>query len=756
MRSLLVVAGFCTWAACASAEDVRVLSGEHENFSRLVMVFAEETSWDAKRTDDGYAITLGRQGISLGLDQVFDLIPRDRLQSISFDKTTGALNLTVECTCYIKPFEIPNNTLVIDIVTGTADPNSPFEVVADPKPREDQTLPLTNDVIGVTTSPTQIQPSIRVPTTPAIEISPLFKSNESITVDTLETALIEQLGRASSQGLITLQIPAADPNLQSSGEEAGAIPDNLASQTVFDQVRERLRANARGNNQKNCQLASELALTDRGGDMTAAELLAEQRALLGDLVGQPSRDQKTDMAIIYLYLGFGAEARFLLQALSSEQHPSIAQINTLSHIVDEGIAPSDRIFQGLSNCNNASALWAVLSGSGDLNSSEINTNAVQASFFALPDHLKQQIAPSLMGRLSEIGLTEIAAAIQNSVTRSAETIAPAVKQAVAEQELQMGQEQQAERRLKALVAENTETTPQALLTLMTLRNDQGAPVPAKTRTLAEAIIYEQRGQEIASKLSAALALAKAIGNDFEGAFSTLDATNSDIMILQEARQDVIAKLVKNAEDERFLTSFFSEQITNGERPLREKTIPDLAERLLNLGFAKDASSLVGTPDRDAPATDKLLWARIQLELGKPREALATLAGEESEDAKIIRANAMAAIGRYQDAIQGYVSAGEQNKAAQLAWFVGIQSDIEKLGTDAQREFVALPSETKAEDNIPGSGDFSLQDNGDPAAASITLTPVTREQGRNLVTQSRALRQAADALLAEEPLAPPPG
>jgi hypothetical protein len=57
MKNLLTILLFLL-STQVQAQSVRVTSGEHEGFSRLVLTMPESNDWAFGRVEDGYALTL--------------------------------------------------------------------------------------------------------------------------------------------------------------------------------------------------------------------------------------------------------------------------------------------------------------------------------------------------------------------------------------------------------------------------------------------------------------------------------------------------------------------------------------------------------------------------------------------------------------------------------------------------------------------------------------------------------------------------
>ena len=124
MRSLVVMFYALTYVT-ATAQGYQVRSGEHANFSRLVILYPETPEWEYGRVEGGYELRTSDVVAEYDLESVFDLIPRDRISSVEVRKDSH-LFISVPCNCHSDVFEIRQG-LVIDIKDGSPSAFSRFE-----------------------------------------------------------------------------------------------------------------------------------------------------------------------------------------------------------------------------------------------------------------------------------------------------------------------------------------------------------------------------------------------------------------------------------------------------------------------------------------------------------------------------------------------------------------------------------------------------------------------------------------------------
>ncbi len=108
----------------ASAQSYRVESGEHPGYTRLAILFGELPEWQTGRVAGGYQVRTDLTDASFRLRDVFNRIPRTRVQDVR-DLSGGRLAIMSECDCHLDVFEY-NGNLVIDIRDGPAPAGSAF------------------------------------------------------------------------------------------------------------------------------------------------------------------------------------------------------------------------------------------------------------------------------------------------------------------------------------------------------------------------------------------------------------------------------------------------------------------------------------------------------------------------------------------------------------------------------------------------------------------------------------------------------
>lgn len=229
------------WAHNAFA-DVVVRSGEHANFSRLVIYVDKENSPTLQKTAIGYRFSSGNVSEVFDLSRVFDKIPRTRINAISSPEH-GLIDISVDCECHAKTELLSDGRFVIDIVSG--DKKNPAVTKSLPTEPAETARPVLSAtsarrglpifVSAVTTDEEEKADEINTKTTQTSAQSTLARQLIN------QEALRNQLSRAATQGLFTFDktIPAppepktAEP-LAPPLQPIQSIRHQLAIQTSVD------------------------------------------------------------------------------------------------------------------------------------------------------------------------------------------------------------------------------------------------------------------------------------------------------------------------------------------------------------------------------------------------------------------------------------------------------------------------------------------------------------------------------------------
>ncbi len=662
---------FLLLATPAAAQAVRVSSGEHEGFTRVVLQYGQPVDWQVGRTADGYELRLTGNAPRYDLSRAFDIIGRDRLSGLWVDPDTGGLRIGVACACHALPFALRPDTVVIDLRDGPAPTGWSFEAALD-----GTDLPSLG-----TKAPGPVGP---VPwnwrdmalggrwsgSEPSVVPQPLLPETPSPRNIVLETALAEGFARAATQGLVD---PVGKPPPV---KEPAAEAPEMAQISLGIQARpasqQAVALSAQG---VQCPGETRLALQDWGDDRPIREQMADATTSLAGEFDRTESEALFRAIRFQLFLGFGAEARALMRAFDGPK-PDAPLWTTLSLIVDGGTDP-DGALRGLAGCDDPAALWATLADPA-LSLAEVNTTALLRTFSALPPHLRLQVGPGLAERFMSAGDTTTAQGLSDAILRPLasddDRRATLMQVRLA---LEAGDAATADRFLTQLLQDPGPLSAQATVAQIDLAALTGAPVAQATVTSVQAILREADATQ-APVLARALVLSLALSGDFDAAFRALPDSPETLGALWRI-------LAEKGPDDALVTQSLSLDVST-QSALSAETRRVLADRLLTLGFPDAARFWVG-------GDDPLLSARAALASGQPAEVLRLLGPPDGEEARTLKARALVKLDAAA-AVPAFAALGDAASAERAARLAEAWPELAANGQEPWRrvaESLAAPA-----------------------------------------------------------------
>ncbi len=679
-------------ASPALAIPVEVTSGEHDGFTRIVLNFGAQTDWEFGRTVDGYRFRpIGKSG-EYNLRPVFDKIGKSRLAAISANAETSELDIGFACACHAIPFEFRPGIIVIDLRDGAPPKGSSFEEPLDAPSAQPTNDPLAS--LEPTAEPFSPEPAgfsagttynwLDRFTTPSE--APRMAQNETLApqpstkpdLQPLREQLLRQLSRGASEGVIDLALPENDGPIPPKAEvEAARVA--LGAMKGVETKTPRSPEKPMGAEGAECLPSAALNIMDWGGEGATNELLAQD--MLG-MVGEfdaPIPDGVTKAAQTRLFLGFGAEARLVLQAFPASAEYENALL-ALSHIIDGEDDPT-QAFEGQGDCNTAAALWAVLSDEKITQSSQVATESVILAFSGLPEHLRRLIGPVLVDRMLELGDEATASTVRNMVLRATDTPSTEIAVMQAEVDLAKGDAAAAEAHLDVVEPSATISSAQALITRVKARIAQDLPVDETTLSALAALQYEMQDTDIGSEIATAMIYAEAAAGHYAAAFEhSQDLPNE---------RAVIWRLMSKLADDSALLSFAIPPPTLPISGLTSETATTIAQRVLGLGLADAALEWAGL----GGAKSGPLVAKIHLARRDGRAALAALNDDTSTEAAPLRGAAFELLGDYTAAAAAFAEVApdaEANSLARARDWTALANERATQWSDLARDLTAAP------------------------------------------------------------------
>lgn len=667
MRRVLITLLLPLWTLVnpAGAETARVYSGEHPDFTRLVVELPAAGDWILGRTAMGYAFaTAAATQPDYNLSQIWARIPKSRLQAVRIDPATGALQMTLACDCHIFPFEYGPGVVVLDVKPGPAPDGSAFEAPfapfggATPTPSVPQTVTTGSyDWLSLAREQAQTPAKPQDITLPMPEIS----------LAPLRDELLEGLSRGAAQGVVEMAMPGKPVELTPT--DRGTLPWSQIHIGVPPGVR--LDAGAEGKDARTpegaaCIPDKALAIADWGGDQPPLDLLADARSALYGEFDLLDPDAALRAVRHHLYLGFGAEAGQYAKLLTGFDAPKdLAYLQSMARVVDGDTDPQSP-FQTMLGCDGTVAFWGLMAEPTLQPGTQVNADAVVRSFLALPAHLRASLGEGLADRLLAIGDAEAARIVRNTIKRTPDVPVATMALMDAKADLHEGKPDAAMDHAETAVNADGSGTEE-WIALVEAHFQKTEPMTPDAAQALRAFGGEIGSMENAPAFHRALTLAEALAGETDAAFATAKA--HDV-----ALADLWQVAVAIADDDAFLRHAVEDGALPGAQVLPETSVR-IADRLVTLGFADAALTwLEPTEPTDGPEKRRIA-ARAAFALGDARKVIALLDGlEETEDAAM-RAKALVQLGQIAEARAAYQAAGLTDEALQLAAWEGAWTDL---------------------------------------------------------------------------------
>lgn len=653
------VLGFVWLPVMAWANPITVQSGEHANFTRIVAPVPSTTAWRVSQTERKVRLEIERLEDGYDTSRIFDLIPRDRIASVT--QIDNMLELSLACDCRASAFTVPGPFVVIDVAAATEDLATPFIPIAEV------------DVATRTSGPTA--PLSRTP----------LSEEEKQSLNALQRNISQELGAAATRGLLEPntnfgplptqrraqidpdRLPAPTPAPSPVETPAAPLANiRISSSADLPALQSRL-AEQLSTSDATCLADENIALQSWGDSSTFHQQIgAARRDVFGEF-DTPNPHAVLKLARTYLHFGFGIEARQILELDGTSQGDLI--LRGMSEIFEYGHMTQPGTFSGMVGCEGDIALWALLASKTLDKKTSIDPGAALRTLNKLPIHLRQILAPLLATRLQEYGDMEGSKAALRTINRLPGPLPPEAKVLTARIALDDGDVDRATSNLSSVVAANSPNAPEALIKLVETRFSNGMPIDIETAELVASYARELEATELGARLTRARILTLIASGQFDLAFRLAGAAPRTLNALNGSSIETIllSSLTETAEDVVFLDHLLKPNalpISGLSRTTRKK----MAERLLNLGFAENAQEVIATlPDRPRDMARQHLAARAAMALQQPFLAVAELVGLDDPASNLLRAKANDMAGAHQAAYADFKEQADGDQATRAAW-----------------------------------------------------------------------------------------
>ncbi len=698
----------CLWGTVAQAETLRVITGEHADFTRIAVLMGSEIAVTLETQPDSVVLSFANGPHQIDLADVFRRIGRSRITDIT-SEGNNRLRVAMACPCTPVLGRGGPGVITLDIVDAGPKPvpdlSTPEVSLVSPEIRPPQMPQLRFGGLppagGVAASAAKI----------ALPLSPLpqaaIPDAHGTRLDPeMARGLQFQIARAASQGLLDpSNVPedALAPDKPPPGPQVSRSrvtdPQMLTSRPGI-QVRSDTNAGPDMPNPSvlanldrqtiGCLPADRVDVATWGEpDAFARDLGKMQRDVFSE-TGRPDAKAARLLARHYLFFGMGAEARAILASadLSGGQDmPLIALAQIMDNVNDD----HSSVFDAQEYCNTPAALWAVLADPAPAVTAEAQIGAIIQAFTALPWHLKSSLGPVLVQRLRSAGNTETADTVLRIIKRATDESSPALQIEEAEVSLAADSEAEAIRLLRNVAEANGQLSPEALVRMIDVEIAAGRPILSETAMLAESYAAEYRRTPIADDLWRVNVLALAATDQFDRAFVLLSEPRPEEM-RANSWSATLQNLTRQASDMEF-----ARWAMNVPPEFQTILDPDIAnavaDRLIALGFAAAAETfLAGRAEDDSARLRKTLRARAALLQNRPRRAEAELTGLAGADIDRLRAETRLATGDFATSQRLFRSIDATANEVEAAFLAGNWPRVSEVGPEGMAEFGALALE----------------------------------------------------------------
>lgn len=765
-------------AHTAWAESAMVRSGEHGNFSRIVIDLPKRVEWKLSKEGGKAVLAFAGQELEFDTSTVFNRLSEGRLVEISGGPGNDSLTIVLGCECELATFWFGKSSLVVDI----RDVNEPTQIEpiaqgneqsSDPRQEPASKIELTTD-----SDPQLALPDVNLSTAAVLTMSEFPSDIPTVSVGESNLAvinnsdpvitqaserdmhktrerLLRQISRAASQGLLSPSVdlsstqgPQDQHAYGSDGNAPPLIPEaegstestdhiNLSAQSSIDRDFLNTLAQTTGTSDSPvCIKPNQIDVAVWGKDEPFAGQIGAVRVRLSGEFDKTDEAAALELARLYLYFGFGVEANQTLQLVTKETRDT-KLLKDLAAIFEHGYAPDGSPLAGQLNCDAPVSLWSALSYQTLPTNVPMDDNSILRGFNALPPHLRSYLGPILARRFLEAGHQSTSDRLLRILDRSDETSTPDADLVKAEIDIAKGAHDDAEVILDDVVISGSKPSADALLLKIETALEAGHEISFETAQLAGAYAQENRDEVLGRALYQAYVVSLAASGAFDQSYLEFTRLQAELKPenQHEIQSRILGFLTANADEMTFLKHVFSDYAGQPDA-LDAKAGNAAATRLLALGFVPKARQFI-TPQAAGRQgrVRALLRAEASLMESHPRQAEVDLLGLVGEDVDILLAKARSQVGEHKAAAQLFASGKQPDMAKREAWLAE-DWDMVLAANDPVLTDVAMlvkPDITAADAMVPVPSDVGVL-----------------AQGRALIDASSTTRDTIVALLQSQP------
>ncbi|MEQ9692747.1 hypothetical protein [Shimia sp. SDUM112013] len=646
------------YAAPTPAAEFILKSGEHEDFTRIVVTLPnEESGWDFAPSATGYSLTVDDENPKFEYSEVFDRIPRTRLSALATNNAGNGLNFSLACDCKAAASKYENRYVIIDIRAsetdlpkGTAQPHT-------------HTLNLNK-----VSFPNLLQ--IRKDAVSIDRYLPADPGSNSV-----GTPLKEQISLAIKQDLLTPSTPASDDkpmdkiflsqvrsNDTQPSQEVTVPPSQLkvheTTHTQFEAPNLVLRS---GTMDRDCPTRD--LLNDFGEEAKRSfhsKLGKLRRSAINEHYAFET-SAMIELAEFYVSNGFGAEAYELFSTLSDRSIDSDF-LKRASVVVDGLQRQAELIPVEYLECGGSVSIFTFLSQKITFPKG-LDEEAFLLAFNRLTPALRDQLGPRLVDLLLASDKLDLASRVLDASQRVRQT--PSDEQMLSKASLLIADDQfqKAESVLDAIHLSGSETTSMALKKKIEIKEEDQTVPDVETLSLAQSLALEMRDTDVEPEAAGTYLRALILAGNFQEVFAllsneeqTLDKSTKDTL-----QSKALVALADYGSSKDFL--LIATSMDPQDPTLTLNARKRLAHRFISEGFYNQARDFLAQEfGHQLDDEAKVLRATASFNAHKPHRAAADILGVDTPSARHLRAKILSEIGEHRKSGRLYSDVGAHEEA----------------------------------------------------------------------------------------------
>lgn len=592
-----------------SANPIPVRTGDHENFTRVVLSVPSSTNWVEEVSGRTIVLKISDHKVGFDTSKAFDRIGRDRISS--FKANSSNLEIQMGCDCTVESYRTVKNLIVLDIF------NQNDAVIANLQADQVDFAHLGATNLQLPKTPKEeFEVNVsRAQKEPSVDVGQVRNRIENTTETSLKIEnggslrgareiLLQEFGSSATRGILSISsaLPAGEErspqidlsifseNLEDSLERSEVGSPNIEISSSSDllntsAVQQLIQSSGY------CADADLLQISQWGEKPSPISEVGKLRSAIFDELQQVEPQEVLKLAKLYLYLGFGAESVATLNLVPSLKK-NHRELYAIAEIMEFSKSSNENFFKDMESCNSAAAMWALFTNNiSAIRSAEVNTDAVIFALNDLPISLRENLAPTISNQLLALDLHAAADLALRTLERSRELSRVDVVLARSDLNAVDNSPKDFEKNLGYVINSNTLQSAEALIKLIDLEFENDGQISEQQLLLANAYTMELRHHDLVHEMQRAFIIALTMNGEFSRSIRILEDYVKERPKFQTdgLQNRIVQHLTKHSTVEKFLLFTF-DTLDSRTLNLNASTTKKISERLKELGFLEQAAS----------------------------------------------------------------------------------------------------------------------------------------------------------------------